>query len=124
MRNFNAMATHNETGRLGEELAAAWFEKLGYNILHKNWRHKNKEVDIIATRNNMLHFIEVKTVSTLKFGHPEEKVDIKKIRYLIDASEEYLYQNPQWPRIQFDILSVTMKPNEDVVYFLIEDVYE
>ena len=118
------MAMHNDTGKLGEELAAVYFEKLGYLILHKNWRHKNKEVDIIASHKNILHFIEVKTVTTLKFGHPEEKVDSKKIKYLIDASEEFLYENPQWQHIQFDVLSVTMIPNEDVKYFLIEDVYE
>ena len=118
------MATHNDTGKLGEELAAVYFEKLGYLILHKNWRHKNKEVDIIASHKNILHFIEVKTVTTLKFGHPEEKVDSKKIKYLIDASEEFLYENPQWQRIQFDVLSITMIRNSEIKYFLIEDVYE
>lgn len=117
------MAKHNDTGKLGEELAAVYFEKLDYNILYKNWRHRNKEVDIIASHNNMLHFIEVKTTTTLKFGHPEEKVNTKKIKDLIDASEEYLYQNPQWQRIQFDVISVTMLPDEEVAYFLIEDVY-
>ena len=117
------MATHNDTGKLGEELAAEYFESLGYTILHKNWRHKNKEVDIIASHNGILHFIEVKTVTTLKYGHPEEKVDAKKIRFLIDASEEFLYQFPQWQRIQFDVLSITMIKVEEIKYFLIEDVY-
>ena len=117
------MAMHNDTGRLGEHLAATYFEERGYNILHRNWRHKNKEVDLIASHNSMLHFIEVKTATTLKFGHPEEKVDVKKIRYLIDASEEFLYENPQWLRIQFDVLSITMIRDEEIKYFLIEDVY-
>ena len=118
------MATHNETGRLGESLAAAYFEQRGYTLLHKNWRHRNWEVDIIATRNGMLHFIEVKTASSLQYGHPEEKVDTKKIRYLINASEEFLFQQPQWKRIQFDVLAITMLPGKEIEYFLIEDVYE
>ena len=118
------MATHNETGRLGETLAAAYFEQHGYSLLHKNWRHRNWEVDLIATKNNMLHIIEVKTATSLQFGHPEEKVDSKKMRYLINAAEEFLYQYPQWQRIQFDILAITMLPGEEVEYFLIEDVYE
>ena len=117
------MAVHNDTGKMGEELAATYFINAGYDILHKNWRCKNKEVDIIASHNNILHFIEVKTATTLKFGHPEEKVNTKKIRDLIDASEEYLHQNSKWQRIQFDVLSVTMLPDEEIVYFLIEDVY-
>ena len=47
----------------------------------------------------------------------------KKIRNLINASEEYLFQNPQWQRIQFDVLSITMIKNSATEYFLIEDVY-
>ena len=118
------MAHHNDTGKKGEALAAIWFEEKGYNILHTNWRHKNLEVDIIASKNNMLHFIEVKAVTSLKFGNPEDKISEKKIKNLINASEEFLYQYPQWQRIQFDVLSITMIKNMEVEYFLIEDVYE
>ena len=117
------MASHNDTGKTGEALAVIWFEESGYTILDTNWRHKSLEVDIIATKNNMLHFIEVKAVTTLKFGNPEDKVSEKKIRNLINASEEYLFQNPQWQRIQFDVLSITMIKNTATEYFLIEDVY-
>lgn len=117
------MASHNDTGKKGETLAAIWFEEKGYTILHKNWRHKNLEVDIIAINKHILHFIEVKTVTTLKFGRPEDKVSEKKILNLINASEEYLFQHPQWQRIQFDVLSITMVKNSPVEYFLIEDVY-
>jgi len=118
------MASHNDTGKKGEDLAALWFAEKGYIILHTNWRHKNLEVDIIAIKNDTLHFIEVKTITTLKFGNPEDKVSEKKIRNLINASEEYLFQNPQWHRIQFDVLSITMVKNLPVEFFLIEDVYE
>jgi putative endonuclease len=118
------MAKHNDTGKIGEALAHHWFTEKGFSILHTNWRHKNLEVDIIASKNNMLHFIEVKAVTTLQYGNPEEKITQKKIRNLINASEEYLYQNPLWQRIQFDVLSITMLPNMAAEYFLIEDVYE
>jgi putative endonuclease len=118
------MAKHNDTGKLGENLAIAFFLEKGYEILHSNWRHKNWEVDIIATKNKMLHFIEVKTRTSDKYGHPEEKIDAKKIRYLINASEEYLYQNPQWQMIQFDVLAITILKDKEPAYFLIEDVYE
>ena len=40
------MAFHNLTGKIGEDLGAIWFEEKGYTILHKNWRHKNLEVDV------------------------------------------------------------------------------
>jgi len=117
------MAKHQETGSLGESLAAVYFSERGYEILHRNWRHKKLEVDIIASRNGILHFIEVKTRSGTKFGYPEENVTTKKIRFLVDASAEFLYLHPQWKRLQFDVLSVIIHPSGTAEYFLIEDVY-
>jgi putative endonuclease len=117
------MAEHNKTGNTGEALAVNYFTQNGYQILHQNWRHSHWEVDIIAVKANVLHFIEVKTRKTKKFGLPEESVTKKKIQNLINAAEEYVYQNPQWKRIQFDILAITILKDEPVEYFLIEDVY-
>jgi putative endonuclease len=117
------MAEHNLTGNTGEALAAVYLAEKGYKILHQNWRHSHWEVDIIAEKAAILHFVEVKTRRTKKFGHPEESVGKKKIQNLINASEEYLYQNPQWKRIQFNILSITILKDELAEYFLIEDVY-
>ncbi|HMU11186.1 MAG TPA: YraN family protein [Ferruginibacter sp.] len=117
------MAQHNKTGNLGEAMAADHLREKGFSILHQNWRHSHWEVDIIASKDHILHFIEVKARRTKKFGHPEEAVSKKKIRNLINASEEYLYQQPQWKRIQFDILAITILRDEPVEYFLIEDVY-
>ena len=117
------MAKHNHTGLAGEMLGAAWLQKECYQVLEKNWRHSHWEVDIIACKNNTLHFIEIKTRRTKTFGLPEEKVGRKKIENLINAAEQYLYLQPQWKRIQFDILSILMPANEPVAYFFIEDVY-
>jgi putative endonuclease len=117
------MAKHNRTGILGEELAAQYLSGKGYSILHRNWRHLRWEVDIIAERNGMLHFIEVKMRTTTLFGHPEENVTVKKIKHMMSAAEEFVYANPYWKRIQFDVLSITALNDEPVEYFLIEDVY-
>ncbi|MEO7763367.1 MAG: YraN family protein [Ferruginibacter sp.] len=117
------MAQHNLTGNKGEGLAAKYLSENGYIILHQNWRHSHWEVDIIAEKDGILHFIEVKTRLTKKFGHPEDGVDNKKIQNLINAAEEFLYLQPQWIRIQFNILSITILKDEPVEYFLIEDVY-
>ena len=117
------MAQHNLTGNTGEALAVKYLSEQGYKIMHQNWRHSHWEVDIIAEKDGILHFIEVKTRLTKKFGHPEDGVDKKKNQNLINAAEEYLYQNPQWIRIQFNILSISIPQGEPVEYFLIEDVY-
>ncbi len=117
------MADHNLTGMNGEALASVYLSGKGFNILHTNWRHSHWEVDIIAEKDSILHFIEVKTRRNKKFGHPEENVGTKKIQNLINAAEEYLYQYPEWVRIQFNILSISIIKGEPVEYFLIEDVY-
>ena len=116
------MARHNETGKLGEVLAQKYFLEAGYDILATNWRHKRNEVDIIATKGEMLHFIEVKCRRSLVFGYPEESVSNAKIRNLIAASEEFLYLNPEYKKIQFDVLAINLNDAE-AIYFLIEDIY-
>ncbi len=116
------MAHHNATGMLGEEMALKYLSGKGFAILHKNWRHSHWEVDVIASFKNTLHFIEVKTRRTKKFGYPEEDVTKKKLTNLINASEEFLFLYPEWKFIQFDILSITIIRNEPVEYFFIEDV--
>ncbi|MEO8416803.1 MAG: YraN family protein [Ginsengibacter sp.] len=117
------MAHHNTTGVLGEKMAEQYLIEKGFVILHQNWRHSHWEVDVIASLDDTLHFIEVKTRRTKKFGFPEEDVTKKKITNLINASEEFLYAYPGWKRIQFDILSINLLRNEPVEFFFIEDVH-
>jgi putative endonuclease len=116
------MAHHNLTGSLGEQMAVKYLLDKGYTIIHRNWRHGNWEVDIIANKKNTLHFIEVKTRRTSTFGYPEDDVSKNKIRYLMCAAEEFLLLYPEWKSIQFDILSITIERNKEVQFFLIEDV--
>lgn len=116
------MAKHLNTGKKGEELANAYLLNKGYDIIEINWRYSHWELDIIAIKNNVLHFVEVKTRRSFSFGFPEDKVTNKKIHYLRSAAEQYLYLHPQWKRIQFDVLSITIFPDESIDYFLIEDV--
>jgi putative endonuclease len=116
------MAHHNQTGINGELLAVGYFTQNNYTLLHQNWKYSYWEIDIIATKNNILHFIEVKTRKTRSFGMPEDKVSKKKIENLMNAAREFLYQNPQWQRIQFDILSISIIKNQPIEYFLIEDI--
>jgi len=117
------LAKHQLLGQEGEALAVIWLTEKGYTMLHRNWRYSYYEVDIIASLNNVLHFIEVKTRRSKKFGDAEEAVDNKKISNLMNAGEEYQYQYPQWKRVQYDVLSINLYPNNTADYFFIEDIY-
>ncbi|MBN8787306.1 MAG: YraN family protein [Terrimonas sp.] len=116
------MANHNNTGKKGELLAADYLKDNGFIILHTNWRYSHYEIDIIASRDNTLHFVEVKARRSIKFGLPEESVSNKKLQNLVNAAEEYLYQYPEWKRVQFDVLAITLS-RQAAEYFFIEDVY-
>ena len=88
------MADKWEIGQNGEELAADYLMKRGFRILHHNWNlHKGCELDLVATKDNQIHFIEVKTRSrvTSFSGRPEEAITEAKLRNLVRAI--YRYQN-------------------------------
>jgi len=117
------MAAHNELGKKGEALAITWLLEHGYEILYRNWRYTYVEVDIIATKEMVLHFVEVKSRSNNTFGYPEESVTEKKMENLMLAAEEFLFHFPQWKRIQYDVLSININNKGNVDYYLIEDIY-
>lgn len=111
------------TGNKGEDMAVDYLTAKGYSILHRNWRFKNWEVDIIANKGKFLHFIEIKTRTSSTYGKPEESITKKKMDNLMNAAEEYQYQNPEWKFIQFDVLAITLIYNSPAELYLIEDVY-
>lgn len=100
------MAKHNELGKEGEQAAVDFLIQGGYEILAVNWRFKKAEVDIIATRDSLLVFLEVKTRSSLYFGSPEDFVTPKKIKLLLQAANAYCEENTCTNEIRFDIVSI------------------
>ena len=113
---------NKHTGDKGETIAANFLENKGFNIIERNWRHKHLEIDIIASRNNKLHFVEVKTRTNTKFGLPEESVSQAKMNRLKTAAEAYLYLHPEWELIQFDVIAIMIgKDKEEIL--LIDDVF-
>ncbi len=115
---------HNRmTGNKGEEIAAGYLVKNGYTLLARNWRYRHWEVDIIASKDRFLHFIEVKTRYSLRYGRPEESITRDKMNNLKNAAEEYQYQHPEWKYIQFDVMAITLVNDEAKEIFVIEDVY-
>ena len=117
------MALHNTLGKEGEELGADYLTKNGYTVLHKNWRYSHYEIDIIAEKNNVLHFIEVKIRSSDKFGLPEDAVTKKKFQNLLNGADEFLFQHQQYRHVQYDILAINKYKKEPIAFFMIEDVY-
>lgn len=117
------MASHNELGKDGEQMAVNWLIAKGYTILHRNWRYKYYEIDIIAAKDQLLHFVEVKARSSTRLGYPEDSVTKKKFKRLQRAADEFLFLNPGHTWIQYSILAITLFKHKEPEFFLIEDVY-
>jgi putative endonuclease len=116
------MAEHNDTGRTGEMLAAAYLEARGLLLLHTNWRSGRLEIDLVMSEKDTLHFVEVKTATGKNPGFPERRVNAAKMQKLRRGAEAFLEAFPQWKFIQFDILSVVMHDGGQEDFFLIEDI--
>lgn len=100
------MASHNELGTKGEDIAARFLEVAGYTILERNWRSGHSEIDIVARKEDLLIIIEVKTRSGTSFGDPEDAVTDKKIRRIVSAADAYLrHSNLELP-VRFDIITI------------------
>ena len=117
------MAVHNQLGKKGEQMAEEYLLQRGYIVLHRNWRFSHYEIDLIAIKNEVLHFVEVKLRSSKVFGLPEQNVKRKKFQSLLRAADEFLFQHKEYRHVQYDILSINLSVNAEPELFLIEDVY-
>lgn len=117
------MSCNKTIGIRGEEDATQWLIQKGYTIIERNWRHKHWEIDIIASKEKKLHFIEVKSRSTINYGYPEAAINLKKLLSIKNGIEEYLYINPEWNAIQIDVLNLVWRHGRMKEIFIIEDVY-
>ena len=84
------MSRNKNLGKKGEDLAADFLIKNGYQILERNWRSSHQEIDIIASHEQTLIFIEVKTRNSNKNVMPEESISDSKIRSVTSAALKYL----------------------------------
>jgi putative endonuclease len=96
-------------GRRGEDLAAEHLVGLGYSVVARNWRCRQGEIDIIAVRGDVLAFVEVKTRSTLAFGHPFEAITPTKLARLRRLASAWCADNdPHVPILRIDVVGVLL----------------
>ena len=100
------MATHNDMGKWGEDLAEAYLERKGYTIVERDWKSGRRDIDIIALDNDVVVFVEVKTRRNRLFGEPEDAIDYRKRQNLQQAINHYVKFRNIRQEIRFDIISV------------------
>ncbi len=93
-------------GKKGEEIAANFLIKNGYDIIERNWHFRHKEIDLIASKEDMLVIVEVKYRKTDVFENPQDAVTKKKQKFIISATSEYIRLNEIDLDTRFDIISI------------------
>ncbi len=115
------MSKNKELGLEGEQLAAEYFKKKGWKIREMNYRYRRSEIDIIASQNDLLLFVEVKTRTNTNYGLPEQFVDEKKAGNIIKAADHYILEIDWKGNVRFDIISIIKKGQIELEH--IEDAF-
>jgi putative endonuclease len=97
-----------ELGKSGEDAVAAWYEGRGYQVVVRNWRCKEGELDLVVRRGRMFVFCEVKTRTSDAFGAPQEAVNRTKQAKLRHLAARWLRDDAPLSAagIRFDVASV------------------
>lgn len=109
------MATHNDLGNEGEELAVGHLVQNGWKILERNWRFGREEIDIIAQKDEVLSIVEVKTRFSNFLGEPYEAVSKSKQKSIIRAANHFVEKNDLDLEVQFDIISIVLNKNQQKI---------
>ena len=114
-----------DLGRFGEERAARWLRWRGYRILERNYRCRQGEIDIIASRGKYLCFVEVKLRKDKSHGEAREFVTPMKQRRVIAAAQLWLSEHETDRQPRFDVIEVYAPrgPEGSVSVELIEDAF-
>jgi putative endonuclease len=78
-------------GRRGEALAVQYLQAQGLVVLARNWRCDIGEIDVIARDDDVLVFCEVKTRTSVRFGHPLETVTAAKLERIRRLAQRYVH---------------------------------
>ena len=122
------MAEHNDFGKWGEDYAAEYLRKKGYIIMERDWTfgRSKRDIDIICKTSDMttVVFVEVKARANDDVTSPEDAVDIRKMRHLMVAADEYVKSHDISEELRFDIVTIVGKKNsKQITVTHIEDAF-
>ncbi|MDR2795938.1 MAG: YraN family protein [Spirochaetaceae bacterium] len=112
------------TGKNGEDRAAAFLESLGFNIIGRNIRSVEGEIDIVALDHGILVFVEVKAWSSYPIENLEYGINKKKQRRIIETSKYFLENHRKYSDmpIRFDVVFIQADTITHIVSAFVESV--
>lgn len=98
-------------GQLGEKIAVDYLKNNNFKIIKTHFTSHWGEIDIIAQKDSILYFIEVKTRISKKYGSPEEAVHYYKLKSLMRAVNYFLLKNKIHSKMRLSIIAITLNSN-------------
>ena len=107
------------TGNQGEKRASAYLESKGFEIIERNWRTNRGELDIIAVKNDILVFVEVKTLPNGTLDMIQRELNYQKRQRIIKTSKRFLLKHREYNNsyVRFDVIVIDM-PGLEPVYHI------
>ncbi len=118
------MATHNDFGKLAEDLATDFLANKNYKILARNFRFQKNEIDIIAEFENLIVITEVKARSYDTLIEPQEAVTKKKIKSIVMCADFFMRERNINKEVRFDIITVLPDKSGKLIINHIEDAFQ
>jgi putative endonuclease len=107
--------TRRALGARGEDAVARWYQDRGFEVLDRNWRRRDGELDLVVQRDRVVVFCEVKTRAGDRFGAPVEAITHEKRRRLRLLAARWLDESGAVVReVRFDVASVMARPGRDL----------
>lgn len=98
---------NQDKGKIGEEMSMTYLLKNEFQVIERNYKFKKGEIDLIAQKNNLLVFVEVKWRSNSDFGFPEESINSNQQKSIIKTAEQYIFEKNWQGNIRFDVIAIT-----------------
>lgn len=108
-------------GKKGEEYAAHFLTQQGYTILDRNFTSRHSEIDLIAQKDDLLVFVEVRIKANSDYGFPETTLSVAKINAIKRGAAKYLLHRPKPEKVRFDMIAIVESPVFEIVHF--EDAF-
>ncbi len=103
---FDMSKNSRSVGSYFEKVAQHWLRRSNFNVIHRNWHAGHTELDIIAEKENLRVFVEVKYLSGRTNFFPESKINASKWKNILKAAHCFNSQYPNNKSIRYDVIAI------------------
>jgi putative endonuclease len=117
-REAKTLTADAALGRRGEDLAHRYLQRAGYAVVARNYKPgTDSEIDIVARKDELVVFVEVKSRRSMEYGAPERAMDAEKQKHIVRAARTYTTRaGIEWNRVRFDVISVVFTKPPSVLH--------